>query len=69
MVENLREQEAGMKSADVCRKHSVLEATYYKHKTKFGGMEVFVNTEMFCTPRRKHLRNGLLSPVEIERRQ
>lgn len=36
----LREQEAGAKTADVCRKHGVSEATFYAWKAKFGGMEV-----------------------------
>jgi putative transposase len=36
----LREQEAGAKTADVCRKHRVSEATLYKWKAKFGGLEV-----------------------------
>lgn len=36
----LREQEAGQKTADVCRRHGVSEATFYKWKSKFGGMEV-----------------------------
>jgi len=36
----LREQEAGAKTADVCRKHGVSSATFYKWKAKFGGMDV-----------------------------
>lgn len=36
----LREQEAGGKTADVCRRHGVSEATFYKWKAKFGGMDV-----------------------------
>ena len=36
----LREHEAGMKTAEVCRKHGISEATFYKYKAKFGGMEV-----------------------------
>ena len=36
----LREQEAGMKTADVCRKHGISDATFYKWKAKYGGMEV-----------------------------
>ena len=36
----LREQEAGMKTADVCRKHGISEATFYKYKAKYGGMGV-----------------------------
>ena len=36
----LREQEAGAKVADLCRKHGVSEATFYNWKAKYGGMDV-----------------------------
>ncbi len=36
----LREQEAGAKTADVCRKYGISDATFYKYNAKFGGMEV-----------------------------
>ena len=36
----LREQEAGAKTSEVCRKHGVSGATFYKWKAKFGGMDV-----------------------------
>jgi putative transposase len=36
----LREQEAGAKTAEVCRKHGISGATFYKWKAKFGGMDV-----------------------------
>jgi putative transposase len=36
----LREQEAGAKTADVCRKHAISSATFYKWKAKFGGLDV-----------------------------
>ena len=36
----LREQEAGTKTADVCRKHGISSATFYKWKAKYGGLEV-----------------------------
>jgi putative transposase len=36
----LREQEAGAKTADVCRRHGISDATFYKWKAKFGGMDV-----------------------------
>ena len=36
----LREQEAGVPTADVCRKHGVSSATFYKWKSKYGGLEV-----------------------------
>lgn len=36
----LREQEAGAKTSDVCRKHGISSATFYKWKAKYGGLEV-----------------------------
>ena len=36
----LKEQESGMKTADVCRRHGVSEATFYKWKSKYGGLQV-----------------------------
>jgi putative transposase len=36
----LREQEAGAKTADVCRKHGVSSATFYKWNAKFGGLDI-----------------------------
>jgi putative transposase len=36
----LREQEAGMKTADICRKHGISDATFYKWKARYGGLEV-----------------------------
>ena len=36
----LREHEAGSATADVCRKHGISSATFYKWKAKYGGLEV-----------------------------
>jgi putative transposase len=36
----LKEGEAGMPTADLCRKHGVSTARYYKWRTRYGGMEV-----------------------------
>lgn len=36
----LKEQESGMKTADVCRRHGIWETTFYKCKTKYGGLQV-----------------------------
>jgi putative transposase len=35
----IKEQEAGEKTADVCRRHGISSATFYKYKSKYGGME------------------------------
>jgi putative transposase len=36
----LREQEAGAATSEVCRRHGISDATFYKWKAKYGGMEV-----------------------------
>lgn len=36
----LKEQEAKGKTLEVCRRHGISPATFYKWKAKFGGMEV-----------------------------
>ena len=36
----LKEQEAGVPVADLCRKHGVSNASIYKWKAKYGGMDV-----------------------------
>jgi putative transposase len=36
----LAEQERGLGTAEVCRKHGISPATFYKWKAKFGGMDV-----------------------------
>jgi len=35
----LREHEAGARSEEVCRRHGISSATFYKWKAKYGGME------------------------------
>jgi len=36
----LREQEGGVTTAEVCRRHGISSATFFKWKAKFGGMDV-----------------------------
>jgi putative transposase len=36
----LREHDAGVKTVELCRKHGISSATFFKWKAKFGGMDV-----------------------------
>lgn len=36
----LREQEGGIATAEVCRRHGISSATFFKWKAKYGGMDV-----------------------------
>lgn len=40
IITMIREHEAGMKTAELCRKYGISDATFYKYKAKFGGMSV-----------------------------
>ena len=40
IIRVLKEQEAGLGTADLCRKHGISSATFYKWKAKYGGLEV-----------------------------
>lgn len=39
ITEMIKDQEAGEKTADVCRRYEISSATFYKYKSKDGGME------------------------------
>lgn len=39
IIEMIKEQEAGMATAEVCRRHGLSPATFYKLKAKYGGLD------------------------------
>ena len=36
----LKEHQAGLSAKELCRKHGISDATFYKWRSKYGGMEV-----------------------------
>jgi putative transposase len=40
IVAILKQSEAGLKTAEICRQHGISEATFYNWKAKYGGMGV-----------------------------
>jgi putative transposase len=40
IIKVLKEHAAGLAAADVCRKHGISDATFYKWRSRFGGMEI-----------------------------
>ncbi len=42
----LRQAEGGVPIPDLCREHSISTATFYSWRSKFGGMEASMVTEM-----------------------
>ena len=39
IIQMIKEQEAGEKTGDVCRRYGISQGTFYKDKSKYGGME------------------------------
>ena len=39
IVSILKEADAGLKVNEICRKHGISSATYYKWKSRYGGLE------------------------------
>jgi len=40
IISILKEQESGVKVADICRQHGISQATFFNWKSKYSGMEV-----------------------------
>jgi len=40
IITMLKEHESGMKTSDICRKHGISPATFFKWKSKYSGLEV-----------------------------
>jgi putative transposase len=40
IIHVLKEHEAGVQTADLCRQHGISQGTFYNWKAKFGGMDV-----------------------------
>lgn len=40
IIRILKEHAAALSAGDVCRKHGISDATFYKWRSRFGGMEV-----------------------------
>lgn len=41
IIKVLKEHAAGASAGDLCRKHGISDATFYKWRSRYGGMEIF----------------------------
>ena len=39
IIQMIKEQEAGERTTDVCRRYGISQGTFYKYKSKYGGLE------------------------------
>ena len=40
IIKILKEQDAGKTAAEICRNHGISQGTFYKWKSKYGGMDI-----------------------------
>lgn len=63
----LSEQERGMATAEVCRRHGVSSATFYKWKAKFGGMDVSDARRLKTLEQENARLKRLLAEAELDK--
>jgi putative transposase len=63
----LREQEAGAKTSDVCRKHGISSATFYKWKAKYGGLDVSDARRLKALEDENRRLKKLLAEAELDK--
>jgi putative transposase len=52
IIKVLKEHAAGMSASDLCRKHGISDATFYKWRSRYGGMEISDASSRSCLLRR-----------------
>jgi putative transposase len=63
----LRESEAGAKTGDLCRRHGVSQATFYKWKAKYGGMGVSDARRLRALEDENRRLKQLLADAELDK--
>ena len=63
----LAEQERGMATAEVCRRHGVSAATFYKWKAKFGGMDLSDARRLKTLEQENSRLKRLLAEAELDK--
>jgi putative transposase len=66
IIRILKEQEAGARTVDVCRRHGIAESTFYKWKAKYGGMEVSDARRLKTLEDENRRLKGLLADAHLD---
>ena len=66
IIQILKEAEAGMPVADVCRKHGVSDASFYTWRRKYGGMNVSEVKRLKRLEEENHQLKRLLAETMLE---
>jgi putative transposase len=63
----LKESEAGAKTGELCRRHGICQATFYKWKAKYGGMEVSDARKLRSLEEENRRLKTLLADSELDK--
>ena len=63
----LKSQESGMKVAELCREHGISEATFYKWKAKYGGLDVSEAQRLKALEDENRRLKKLLAEAELDK--
>ena len=66
IVEMLEEGVSGVKVADLCRKYQIAQSTYYKLKSKYGGMKVSELKRLKSLEEENHKLKQMYADVSLE---
>lgn len=67
IIKILKEQETGLKVADICRQQGISEATFYNWKSKYGGMEVSEVQRLRALESENSKLKRLLAEAELDK--
>jgi putative transposase len=62
----LKQAEAGVKGRDLCRQHGISDHTYYRWKSKYGGMEVSEARRLKALEEENRQLKQLLAEKELD---
>jgi putative transposase len=66
IINVLKEQQAGVPVADLCRKHGISDATFYTWRRKYGGMEVSDTRKLKAVEEENRKRKKLLAEAMLD---
>lgn len=67
IIQVLKEQESGMATVEVCRRHGISPATFYNWKAKYGGMEVSEARRLRALEAENAKLKKLLAEAELDK--
>jgi putative transposase len=67
IIRVLKEQEGGVKTSDICRRHGISEATFYNWKSKYGGMDVSEAQRLRSLEDENRRLKKLLAEAELDK--